>query len=247
MDRMIEYMNAHFSDKYVFKYATPSDYVDAINELDHTWPSKSDDLFPYGDVGDSWWVGYFSSRPNAKSYVRAGSHLLHASSQLASVAMNDPENSPETIAKYKAANDNMMNQMGVYQHHDAVSGTAKQAVADDYALRLSKAIKQNNDDLYSELIDKEVKKITGVSSTEWKMCEKTNSTFLDCPIKDFVTDIDGSTIHMNVHNPASIAIKNLQFSVPHGNFNVQKSDGTELTDKSEVICYKDWNEKQEEM
>lgn len=49
MDRMIEYMNEHFSDKYIFKYATPSDYVDAINALDHTWPHKSDDLFPYGD------------------------------------------------------------------------------------------------------------------------------------------------------------------------------------------------------
>ena len=27
--------------------------------------------------------------------------------------------------------------MGVAQHHDAVSGTEKQAVADDYALRLA--------------------------------------------------------------------------------------------------------------
>jgi hypothetical protein len=30
--------------------------------------------------------------------------------------------------------------MGIAQHHDAVSGTEKQHVADDYALRLSQGI-----------------------------------------------------------------------------------------------------------
>jgi hypothetical protein len=30
--------------------------------------------------------------------------------------------------------------MGVVQHHDAISGTEKQAVADDYAQRLSAGI-----------------------------------------------------------------------------------------------------------
>jgi lysosomal alpha-mannosidase len=29
--------------------------------------------------------------------------------------------------------------MGVMQHHDAITGTEKQAVADDYALRISQA------------------------------------------------------------------------------------------------------------
>jgi hypothetical protein len=48
----------------------------------------------------------------------------------------------------------MLDQLGVYQHHDAIAGTAKQLVADNYANRLSRAIKQNNDDLYSKLIDK---------------------------------------------------------------------------------------------
>ena len=78
-------MNKKFGDKYIFKYSTPGEYVKEINALKHTWPSKSDDLFPYGDDRDSWWTGYFSSRPNAKSFVRKGSHILHASSQLSSL------------------------------------------------------------------------------------------------------------------------------------------------------------------
>lgn len=50
MDKMIEYMNANFGDKYIFKYSTPSEYVDAINGIkDRKWPTKYDDLMPYGD------------------------------------------------------------------------------------------------------------------------------------------------------------------------------------------------------
>ena len=37
-------------------------------------------------------------------------------------------------AKYE-----MLNELGINQHHDAVTGTAKQAVADDYAFRLMNA------------------------------------------------------------------------------------------------------------
>ena len=68
-----------------------------------------------------------------------------------------------------------------------MSGTAKQAVADDYALRLSKAISKNNDELYSKLIDRQVYHMTngGFSSEEWEMCDKTNATYLDCPIKNY--------------------------------------------------------------
>ena len=89
MDRMIAYMNEHYSEKYIFKYSTPSDYVQAVNKLNRKWPTKSDDMFPYGDGPDYWWTGYFSSRPNAKSFVRKGSHHLHASSQLYAAKMID--------------------------------------------------------------------------------------------------------------------------------------------------------------
>jgi len=79
MDKMIEYMNANHGYKYIFKYSTPSMYIAAINSIaDREWPTKYGDLMPYGDDQDSWWTGYFSSRPNAKSYVRMGSHQLHA-------------------------------------------------------------------------------------------------------------------------------------------------------------------------
>ena len=67
-------------DKYFFKYSTPSDYIDAIAAKNLTWKVKRDDGFPYSSAGDDYWTGYFTSRPNAKSYIRRASANLYASS-----------------------------------------------------------------------------------------------------------------------------------------------------------------------
>lgn len=64
LDNMIEYMNKNHGDKYVFRYSTPSDYVDALARHDVAWPTKYDDLFPYSDNPDAYWTGYYTSRPN---------------------------------------------------------------------------------------------------------------------------------------------------------------------------------------
>lgn len=56
------------------------------------------------------------------------------------------------VEELLSAKNKMLDEMGVYQHHDAVSGTARQAVADDYAKRLYVAMQQNNQ-AYGTLID----------------------------------------------------------------------------------------------
>ena len=66
MDAMIYYMNKHHSDKYYFKYSTPSEYIDAINKFNIKWPTKYDDMFPYSDDPYSYWTGYYTTRPNMK-------------------------------------------------------------------------------------------------------------------------------------------------------------------------------------
>jgi len=67
MDKLIELFNDKHGDSYEVLYSTPSTYVDAIKEAKVQWPVYSGDLFPYADNKDSYWTGYFTSRPNAKA------------------------------------------------------------------------------------------------------------------------------------------------------------------------------------
>ncbi len=65
-----------------------------------------------------------------------------------------------------AAKDAMFDAMGIYQHHDAVTGTAKQYVADDYTNRLFKA-KMANDDQYAKMVNRMSYKNTGLDAQYW--------------------------------------------------------------------------------
>lgn len=49
------------------------------------------------------------------------------------------------IEKIIDVKEDMLDWMGVYQHHDAISGTAMQHVANNYVEKLSKVMNSNNE------------------------------------------------------------------------------------------------------
>ncbi len=63
-------------------YSTPSCYLYALNKADRTWPSKSDDFFPYGIFPHGYLTGYYTSRPALKRYERYANNILQVTKQL---------------------------------------------------------------------------------------------------------------------------------------------------------------------
>lgn len=143
LDNMIKYMNMKHGDRYHFRYSTPSDYVDALAKKNHEWPVKTDDMFPYSAGTHDFWTGYFTSRANAKEYVRRTSSANDAASLLHSMNVIDQKASKKEKDASLEANKKMMDAIGILTHHDAVAGTAKQAVADDYNRIMYEANEQN--------------------------------------------------------------------------------------------------------
>ena len=120
-------------------YSTPSCYIQAVkdevekNKIELT--VKTDDFFPYASKDHSFWTGYFSSRPTAKRFERVGNNILQSAKQLTTFSRIKGNDDDVSINKLRMA-------MGVLQHHDAITGTEKQAVTDDYTFMLDEAIKE---------------------------------------------------------------------------------------------------------
>ena len=72
------------------------------------------------------YTGYFTSRPTSKGYIRAGTSYLQAARQL------------ELLTGYQGKTDALEEAVSVLQHHDSITGTEKQHVANDYHLRLAR-------------------------------------------------------------------------------------------------------------
>ena len=62
----------------------------------------------------------------------------------------------------------MLDAIGINSHHDAVSGTSKQAVVNDYIQKLYEAMTQNNE-VYNRAISNTLFKNTGlISNEDWQ-------------------------------------------------------------------------------
>ncbi|XP_075715232.1 lysosomal alpha-mannosidase [Rhinoderma darwinii] len=136
MDKLINLVNAQQANgsKVNVIYSTPSCYLTALNRANLSWPVKDDDFLPYADGPHMFWTGYFTSRPAFKRYERLSNNFLQVCNQLEALtgaaATQGPYGTSSSLTLRRA--------MGVAQHHDAVTGTAKQLVNDDYTLRLYK-------------------------------------------------------------------------------------------------------------
>ncbi|CAM4610488.1 unnamed protein product [Lepidochelys kempii] len=135
MDKLIKHVNAqqlNGSQVHVL-YSTPTCYLWELFKANLSWSLKYDDFFPYADGPHQFWTGYFTSRPAFKRYERLSNNFLQVCNQLEAlagpVARTGPYGEGDSAVLRRA--------MAVAQHHDAVSGTEKQHVANDYAKRLA--------------------------------------------------------------------------------------------------------------
>ena len=118
-------------------YSTPGAYAraKAASSAGVAYALKADDFFPYADAPSAYWTGYFSSRPSLKKHVRDSNALLAAAHALA--GLDVATGTGLSATDWLAALDPLADAAAIGLHHDAVTGTAKQHVSDDYGARLA--------------------------------------------------------------------------------------------------------------
>ena len=134
LDKLVHYVNA--DGRVNVFYSTPAAYVAARHAADLAWPLKTDDFFPYADCPTCMWTGFYASRPALKRNIRQAGGELAAVRQLAARAVVEAGGTDDASGTWAAALDTFEEAVSLGQHHDAVTGTSQQHVANDYAARL---------------------------------------------------------------------------------------------------------------
>lgn len=102
------------------------------------FPSLSGDFFTYADRNEDYWSGYYVSRPFFKAVDRILEQTLRSSEMMAAFLLGycqkyQCSKLPISFTyKLTAARRNL----ALFQHHDGITGTAKNHVVEDYGTRM---------------------------------------------------------------------------------------------------------------
>ncbi|PSN38670.1 Lysosomal alpha-mannosidase [Blattella germanica] len=207
IDKLVRYTNEVSPDVHVL-YSTPSCYLKALNVEGKMYETKQDDFFPYASERGRYWTGFYTSRPALKYYERLSNNFLQVGKQLE--AMTQLQQVGESSL------DHLREAMGVLQHHDAISGTEKQAVAEDYAKTLSIAIDEAHQGVVSAL-----SKLMGNESGDLNLRSCMYLNISKCEVTENETNFV-----VTVYNPLSSNISHyVRFPVKPGQYEIRNSQG----------------------
>ncbi|CAB3384154.1 Hypothetical predicted protein [Cloeon dipterum] len=134
-------------------FGTPSQYFKAIQErmdqMDMQPHTLKGDFFVYSDIFSegrpAYWSGYFTTRPYWKQLDRDLEASLRSAEILYTVALGRARmhGANRTVQLLERDFERLVRarrSLGLFQHHDAITGTSKAFVMHDYALKLFEGI-----------------------------------------------------------------------------------------------------------
>lgn len=155
---LFDYINSDPSLNTEAKFGTLEDYFATLREeaerinysapgevgsgLVEGFPSLSGDFFTYADRQQDYWSGYYVSRPFFKAVDRVLEQTLRATEMMVALTLGCCRRAHcEKFAmgfsyKLTAARRNL----ALFQHHDGVTGTAKDHVVTDYGTRMHTSV-----------------------------------------------------------------------------------------------------------
>ncbi|XP_035211977.1 alpha-mannosidase 2-like [Stegodyphus dumicola] len=148
--KLMNYINNRHDWHVEVKFGTLSDYFHEVHErlktnVSKSVPSVQGDFFPYADIyvnsRPSYWTGFYSTRPFYKKLAQELEHWLRTAEILYSFAKTIvAKNSMNMLLKDYNSLSSARQHLGLFQHHDAITGTSKEMVMSDYGRKLHSGV-----------------------------------------------------------------------------------------------------------
>ncbi len=116
------------------KFSTLGQYFESLLETNR-FPSLSGDFFTYCDRDDHYWSGFYTSKPFFKRFERILESHLRSAEIIYSLASILNTRSLERLNSFIPSLVYARQNLALFQHHDGITGTAKDVVVNDYANR----------------------------------------------------------------------------------------------------------------
>ncbi|XP_008324416.1 alpha-mannosidase 2 [Cynoglossus semilaevis] len=150
--KLFDYFDQHPELHVKARFGTLSDYFQSLHRRlssrGETPPKLGGDFFTYADRDDHYWSGYFTSRPFYKRLDRMLEAVLRGTEILFSLTLAEMRRfrgNGQLVEGFPAKEHFQRltegrRNLALFQHHDAVTGTAREAVVVDYGTRLFHSI-----------------------------------------------------------------------------------------------------------
>ncbi|KAH3856771.1 hypothetical protein DPMN_099365 [Dreissena polymorpha] len=146
--KIMDYINSKPEWNMNVQFGTLSTYFDLVrnNEMQRVlmnetaeFPVLKGDFFPYSDLDSEYWTGYYSTRPFQKQLSRDLEASLRAGDILSTLAIHQCKRYNLEFESYLETMSQLLEvrrSLGLFLHHDAITGTAKPEVVQDYENKL---------------------------------------------------------------------------------------------------------------
>ena len=233
-------------EKINFFYSTPERYFEyAKRELKENGKNLEtlENLDFYPLKTDCFWTGYFTSRPYLKGYIKKASNAYYALSKYIAtrrlinevIYVNQENNTMPNLNLFREV-------VSLNQHHDAITGTCKQYVSDDYISGMEKIIAKVENNFKENIEDRLKIKIGSVCYNNFLVDQKLcSSEFM------IASNIKGKDkIKIGLYNPliagSSKPIKLLINIEIFDSFTYYEIEGI----KSDFFCVNEYNIKNDD-